>query len=45
MTIMTDSFHGSTKAVSNKDNKKQSTVNLLYWQAHTKCGIEIENVF
>lgn len=42
---MTDFFHGSAQAICNKDNKKQSTANLLYRQAHSKRGIEIENVF
>lgn len=35
----------SWQCPNNKDNKKQSTANLLYRQAHTKRGIEIENVF
>lgn len=42
---MTDFLNGSAQAVCNKDNKKQSTANLLYRQVHTKCGIEIENIF
>lgn len=42
---MTDFFHGSAQAICNKDNKKQSTANLLHREAHTKHGIEIENVF